>query len=613
MKDTDAQRPEEEFYLLSQDLVDRINNITLGDFDGWIDVCEDLSRHFSLIPIYRLNKDKDRCKAPINPDWSDCCYERSLFDKSDFVANNSGIACGPASGVIVLNIHDSLLFQDFLAEKGCELRDDTFIVEAGDGTRQYYYHYPKDGCKYSTRPAKKTITDEYGVEKNVTVFEIIGCDGYTLAPGSIDPFTFKHSKVVSNQRIAEAPAWLLDICRYEKIRLAAQQDIKVIQPEGVEGVENSPEFNESNNSCADELSDSPLNAAPQERFKKHFDNLVGWGIDKNISTWTNPTEAFEKSNYLAFPQSRRQYLCLDLDWEGSGTIWMDGGLPEPTITFINRENGHSNLAYELITPVIWPCEYNSYNVRPLPIKYFKAIRNGFNVKTEADCGYTNSTIKNPFSNLWRVTWADKRYDLSYLAEFVTLPAFSDPYAKLKSGAYEGRNDELFYLGLRWSYRNVKRYENHEEFYNALLEFIKLENLTTIVNNWPQRGYLPAPEVTGIAKGVSKYTWIRKNSVDLKHLIKNFGILGFPPIDANMNLRDRKMEVYSRQYKGSKYTHKIVSQDSVLKIDETIESLVRANKKVSYNKISKTSGLSYNTILKYKQYVNNKIEFLEKVF
>lgn len=602
MKDADVQRPDGKFYSLSEDLVYRINNITLGDIDGWIDVCEDLSNHFSLIPIYRLNKDRDRCKAPINPEWADCCYERSIFDKSDFVANNSGIACGPASSLIVLNIYDSLLFQDFLAEKGYELRDDTFIVEAGDGTRQYYYQYPNDGCKYSTRPAKKTITDEFGVEKGVTVFEIIGCDGYTLAPGSIDPFTFKHSKVVSNQRIAEAPAWLLDICRYETIRLAVQQDIELIQPEGVEEVENSSGFNEINNLCADELSNSYLNASPQERFKKHFDNLVGWGIDKNIAFWTNPTEAFSCSNYLAFPKSKRQYLCLDIDWEGSATVWMDEGLPEPTITFVNPENGHSTLVYELELPVYWPCEQNHFRANHRPVKYFKAVQKGFTAFVRGDSGYTNSTIKNPFSKKWRVTWHNKQYTLAYLAEFVQLVNACHENNKFRTKNYAGRNEELFYTLSIWSYRNVKKYKNNDLFYDDLMNVASSINSETIPLHWPQKGPLALSEVCGIVRGVCRYACLHRHDPNLKHLFKNYGILGFTQIPDDVLGLKREQITRSRQSQGAHYTHDVVKNNTKKKIHDAIERMRTKNQKINCLSISNESRIGYNNVRNHKEYI-----------
>jgi hypothetical protein len=599
--------------LFEESFVEKVNNIKITDYDDWVKMCEKLTNRFSLIPLNRTEKERSKCKKPVDKDWSRACLTRQGFERSKFVVYNPGIACGKASNVIVLNILNGHLFKDFLQKNSFELVDATFVVESGDGTVQYYFEYPDDGCEYTTVRIGRELTDEFGNFNEKMIFEIVGCDGYVLAPGALDPITWKYGKIISNTVPAKAPVWILKILETKKSKIIIKHSVPEIKKDDSENQKKCTVDNRAEVLGAEELTISSERSSPQERFKKHFDKLIGWGVDKSITTWTSLTVALEKSNYLAFPQSRRQYLCLDLDWEGSGAIWMDEGFPEPTITFINRENGHSNLAYELETPVIWPCEYNSYNVRPRPIRYFKAIRDGFNTKTGADCGYTNSTIKNPYSSRWRVTWADKRYDLAYLAEFVTLRSFYDPYAKFKSGIYAGRNDELYHLGLRWSYRNVKRYFKPDEFYNDILEFIKSENFTTIITHWPERSYLPSPEVTGIAKGIFKHTWPRRNSTHFKHLIKNFGVLGFAPIDRDMKLRDRKMEVYERQYRGSKHTHGIVSQDSIRKIDEAIECLIRAGKKVSYNKISKTSCLDYKTILKYKEYVSSKIEFLEKVF
>ena len=588
---------------LTEELIGRINRFTICDIDGWLDICEGLSRHLYLIPVHRLNKDRDKCRAPIKPDWSECCYERPIFNRNDFVANNAGIACGPASGLIVLNIHDSLLFQKFLTEKGYELKNDTFIVEAGDGTRQCYYQYPNDGCKYSTRPAKKSITDEYGVERTVTVFEIIGCDGYILAPGSIDPFTFKHSKVVSNKSIAEAPDWLLNICRYETTRLAVKLDVEIIKPEIKDEVENNQELDENNNLYADELSSSPLNASPQERFKKHFDNLVGWGIGKQITEWSSPTEAFDKSNYLSFPKSKRQYLCLDIDWEGSATVWMDEGLPEPTITFVNRKNGHSTFAYELELPVIWPCESNHFKVKHEPVKYFKAVQKGFTALVSGDDGYTNATIKSPFSERWRVTWSDKKYTLDYLAEFVQLVNEDYTNKKFRTKDYAGRNEEVFYTLSVWAYRNVKKYKNDDLFYDDLMSIAISINSEIIPQHWPKKGPLELSEVCGIVRGVCKYACLHRYDPNLKHLFKNYGVLCFAQMSDDVVGLEREQITRSRQSQGAYYTHGVVKNNTKKKIREAIERLKSKNQRISCLSISNESSIGYTNVKKYKDYIN----------
>ena len=89
--------------------------------------------------------------------------------------------------------------------------------------------------------------------------------------------------------------------------------------------------------------------------------------------------------------------------------------------------------------------------------YFKAISRGYTRKLDADYSYTNSSFKNPFSNLWKVTWNDVKYDLAYLSEFVIISNKIEYYNRLKKENFVGRNEELFYTARKWSYTHVRNY------------------------------------------------------------------------------------------------------------------------------------------------------------
>ncbi|MEL7641829.1 MAG: replication initiation protein [Solidesulfovibrio sp.] len=588
--------------LFEKSFVEKINNIKITDYDDWVSTCESLSCHFSLIPLYRTEKERNKCKLPIESDWEKYCHARLGFERSKFATSNPGIACGKASNIIVLKVLDRSLFKDFLVKNLFDLLDETFTAECGDGTIQYYFEYPDDGDNYKTMRIGREVDDVFGNTKEKIIFEIVGCDGYVLAPGALDPVAWKYGKILSNLIPAKTPAWILKILRTKKSKIIIKSRPSEIRKDNIEEPEKDSVANHTEVLRAEELNIAPQHSSPQERFKKHFDNLVGWGIGKDISSWTNPTDAFANSNYLAFPKSKRQYICLDLDWEGSATVWMDEGLPEPTITFVTRENGHSTLAYELEAPVYWPCELNNYKVRYAPVNYFKAIQKGYTVFVNGDTGYTNTTIKNPFSMNWRVTWSDKIYSLSYLADFITLVNSNRENNKFRTKQYAGRNDELFYTLSIWAYRNVKKYTSDDLFYNDLINVATSINSETIPINWPDRGPLGMAEVSGVARGVCKYAWMHRFNPNLKHLFKNYGILGFSPIPENIIGDDREQITRSRQSQGAYYTHDIVKNNTMKKIFDAIERLRIMKQKVSCRSISNESRVGYTNVKKYKKYI-----------
>ncbi|MEL7639274.1 MAG: replication initiation protein [Solidesulfovibrio sp.] len=588
--------------LLEESFVEKVNNIKITDYDDWVEMCEKLSRCFSLIPLNRTEKERSKCKKPVEQNWSRACITRQKFERSKFVAYNPGVACGKASKVIVLNVLSGSLFRDFLEKNSFELSGGTFTTESGDGTVQYYFEYPDDGYEYKTARIGRDLTDEFGNLNEKIIFEIVGCDGYVLAPGALDPIAWKYCKIISNAVPAKAPVWILKILQTKKSRIIIKSSNPGIKKEHIETPENIVIDNHAEVLCAEELNISSDSSSPQERFKKHFDSLVGWGSGKDISNWTNPTEAFEKSNYLAFPKSKRQYLCLDLDWEGSATVWMDEGLPEPTITFVTRANGHSTLAYELEIPVYWPCERNNYKARYTPVNYFKAIQKGYTVFVDGDTGYTNATIKNPFSMNWRVTWSDKMYSLAYLAEFVHLVNTNRENNKFRTKEYAGRNDELFYTLSIWAYRNVKKYTRNDLFYDDLINIATSINSETIPINWPDSGPLGMAEVSGVARGVCKYAWMHRFNPNLKHLFKNYGILGFSPIPENIIGDDREQITRSRQSQGAYYTHGIVKNNTMKKIFDAINALKLKKEKINFCSISNECNVGYNNVRKYKDYI-----------
>ncbi len=169
-----------------------------------IKLFEKLSKKRSLIPL--------NGKAAFEKGWTKYCEEKRDFKASDFEGKNAGIACGPASGIIVLDIDDPELFRSTRKEKGWRLRS-TYKVLTGGGGYHHYFKYPDDGRIYGN----KGLKGKYG-------FDIRGHGGQVVAPGSVHPDTGEFYDVVKDRKIAEAPDWLLELAAHSEDK--PKEDLK---------------------------------------------------------------------------------------------------------------------------------------------------------------------------------------------------------------------------------------------------------------------------------------------------------------------------------------------------------------------------------------------------
>ncbi len=152
---------------------------------------KELARDYSII---RLNG-----KRPLERNWEQYSLSKRAFEAIDFKAgDNAGIACGPASGVIVLDIDNEALFQQAQKKPGWAVPE-TRTIRTGSGGTHYYFRYPDDGDHYGNRAFKG-----YG-------FDIRGTGGQVVAPGSVHPKTGKHYEVERGVPVADAPEWLLEL------------------------------------------------------------------------------------------------------------------------------------------------------------------------------------------------------------------------------------------------------------------------------------------------------------------------------------------------------------------------------------------------------------------
>ncbi len=172
-------------------------------------------------------------KRPIEKDWQRWCESKRPFNKNEFRnGKNAGIPCGPANGILVIDVDDIEKFNSWLDEKKFELPV-TRVHMTGSGKPHYIYEYPIDGNVYGNRSFKDPGGEIDPVTKKVkSVFDIRGLGGQIVAPGSIHPATQKEYAVRHDVDIAPAPGWLLKL---------AIQDATAEPIEGSEGAKNGLE------------------------------------------------------------------------------------------------------------------------------------------------------------------------------------------------------------------------------------------------------------------------------------------------------------------------------------------------------------------------------------
>lgn len=147
---------------------------------------------FSLVRLI----EKDPSKAE-GLGWQRWCMEYRHYDEIGFQPNhNAGIACGPASGVIVVDEDDPDRFLQLRIEKGWSSLPETRTHQTGKGGKHYLYQYPKNGNEYRCRRWPR-------------ICDLLGVGGQVVAPGSIHPDTGKPYTILKDIPIAPAPEWLL--------------------------------------------------------------------------------------------------------------------------------------------------------------------------------------------------------------------------------------------------------------------------------------------------------------------------------------------------------------------------------------------------------------------
>lgn len=339
---------------------------------------------------------------------------------------------------------------------------------------------------------------------------------------------------------------------------------------------------------------------PQQRFIKHLEEQPCYGKEKNMGQYGPKADALKHGHYIQLHRAKHAYLGLDLDYEAAVLSWMDEVLPAPTIAFHNPTTGHANLFWELKVPIYKRCELNQYKARMHPLRYFKAVQEGYRQKLDGDSGYTSVTSKNPFSDRWEVHWRDEQYTLKYLAEFVTLQNIITYTAKDldEHGNYAGRNDELFHTARKKAYHWIFCLDE-KSFESAVRQFCRDYNQEQIPIHYPESGPLAMSEVATIAEGIIKFCIQNKNSGGFKQRAKNHGAMNLPAINPDFDDEIKQQITSCNQARGAAYTHRIRKQSTQQKISDAIATIRSQGRYVVKKEVAQLAGVSRATLRYYK--------------
>lgn len=200
------------------------------------------------------------------------------------------------------------------------------------------------------------------------------------------------------------------------------------------------------------------------------------------------------ARYIQFNQPHAQHwLCFDVDRPGAAIDWSDRNAPAPTLTIMNKANGHAHLLYALKTAV-----RTAPDGKIKPLKYAAAVESALREKLDADVGYSGLICKNPNHEYWQIAvWQSELYTLDWLADSLDLNAVNDKEIVADYGL--GRNCTLFEKTRKWAYRAIRQgWPEYEQWLNACYERASAYNLHFTTP-------LDENEVIGIAKSIAKWT------------------------------------------------------------------------------------------------------------
>ena len=190
-----------------------------------------------------------------------------------------------------------------------------------------------------------------------------------------------------------------------------------------------------------------MNPAGQlELFERHLPDKP-WCSDSEHGAYPRvlPVAAAKRRRYIQpQPPWLRVWLVFDVDRDAAWCAADEVGLPAPTITTINRRNGHGHLLYGVDTPV----RLEHWNGRRGPANYLADVERAMTARLRADPLYSGFTCKNPLHRHWTTLHHDHPYSLGELHGWL---GDLNQYHLPAPTVGVGRNVETFDAVRQWAY------------------------------------------------------------------------------------------------------------------------------------------------------------------
>lgn len=304
--------------------------------------------------------------------------------------------------------------------------------------------------------------------------------------------------------------------------------------------------------------------------------------DKSASL-VRPREYAIKFPYMQINRSGMvSWLIFDLD-HSNPLIWEERGLPTPNIIVTNRKNGHAHVFYA-IKPV---CTTES--ARSAPINYMRSVYESMAEKMEADSAYSGPVAKTPGHQWWQ-TWElhCHEYELGELADSIELTKRT-PWAKKADldSVSHSRHCLLFEETRFYAYSIVNRERDRGSF-QAFTDSVG--RFAHSKNSFIKRGFssdLSESQVKATVKSICRWTWdFYRGSRQV-----NRGVMGLST--------KSELSVTEKQKLSAQRTHNMRRTSTENKIDRACKKARKNGQKLTQVLIAKISGLSRQTIAKYK--------------
>jgi len=312
--------------------------------------------------------------------------------------------------------------------------------------------------------------------------------------------------------------------------------------------------------------------------------------------------------YIQVNYPQIHYIVFDIDYPSAVFAPEEHDLPIPTITAVNRDNGHAHMLYELHDPVP---RNHSRATRSL----LRDIKAAYGDILCADKCITShqQLIKNPLHDKWEVNpiGGGVQFNLRELIEYIPECWKSEKYKRMNEFkvSYSDRNfDEclipvsrtlsLFDYGRYYAYKNVSECASYDNLYSIVYEHIDEANNNEIIKYFPCK--LNYAEVKSIARSIARWTF------DHRHNFRNInnGAMGFPSLKGTYRQQDEyEAEVKRRRQMSAERTHNIRRKSTRNKVEEAVEQCIKSGIEPTTAVISKISGVSRSTITRsYYEYI-----------